>query len=122
MSKKKVSTGSPSSAVPHLSIPTLRVNLRLLDLDKLEDWPDLSTKAFTGNDEPQNQKFRIQCVEWICYHLFQTWNPEECRNVSEVHSLQIMACAESISRNCSHSSHHWSRSSLSVFVLHFSDV
>ncbi|KAH6666261.1 HAUS augmin-like complex subunit 6 N-terminus-domain-containing protein [Halenospora varia] len=52
-------------------------NLRLLDLDLRQDWPDITAKTFTTKDAQQNQKKRIQCVEWALYQLFALWDPEE---------------------------------------------
>ena len=57
-------------------------NLRLLDLDKLSDWPSTSSQLLLGKDAKKNQKNRIQCVEWALYRLFELWDPEEARNVS----------------------------------------
>lgn len=55
-------------------------NLRLLDLDLRDDWPDISAVTFSTKDAQQNQKKRIQCVEWALFHLFAIWDPEETRN------------------------------------------
>ena len=56
-------------------------NLRLLDLDELDDWPLITTNVLVPNDAQQNQKKRIQCVEWALYRLFELWDPIEARNV-----------------------------------------
>ena len=56
-------------------------NLRLLDLDLRDDWPDITALTFSTKDAQQNQKKRIQCVEWALYRLFAIWDPEETRNV-----------------------------------------
>jgi hypothetical protein len=56
-------------------------NLRLLDLDMRDDWPDITTLTFSTKDAQQNQKKRIQSVEWALYQLFALWDPEESRNV-----------------------------------------
>ena len=71
---------NPTASTHPISI--LLANSRLLDLDKHDDWPDVSAQAFTGKDNPQNQKARIQSVEWVCYHLYQIWDSAECQNVS----------------------------------------
>ncbi|KAI4086427.1 MAG: hypothetical protein LQ344_007563 [Seirophora lacunosa] len=60
-------------------------NLRLLDLDYLEDWPDVTADIFAPKDARTkdartNQKQRIRCVEWALYRLFEIWNPKETRN------------------------------------------
>lgn len=52
-------------------------NLKLLDLDQRDDWPDITAVTFSTKDAQQNQKKRIQCVEWALYRLFEIWDPEE---------------------------------------------
>ncbi|KAJ6790210.1 hypothetical protein PWT90_09451 [Aphanocladium album] len=64
-----------ASPPPGPSIPTLLTNLRLLDLDLLEDWPGITTATFAGTT--QNHKRRVQAVEWALYRLFEIWDPEE---------------------------------------------
>ncbi|KAK8244646.1 HAUS augmin-like complex subunit 6 N-terminus-domain-containing protein [Phyllosticta capitalensis] len=59
-----------------LSGPELLVtNLRLLDLDLLDDWPQINVQTFTTKDAQQNASRRISCVEWALYRLFEIWNP-----------------------------------------------
>ncbi|KAL8904052.1 MAG: hypothetical protein Q9207_003513 [Kuettlingeria erythrocarpa] len=62
------------------SASTFLTNLRLLDLDLQEDWPNITTELFAAKNARANQKQRIQCVEWALYQLFQLWNPKETRN------------------------------------------
>lgn len=57
-------------------------NIRLLDLDKRADWPDVTVRNFDTKDALQNQKKRISSVEWILFRLFQILDPEMTRNVS----------------------------------------
>ena len=52
-------------------------NLRLLDLDLAPDWPGVSADTFGPGTGIQAQKRRIQCVEWVLFHLFSIWDPEE---------------------------------------------
>lgn len=76
------SSTAKASSVPGASNISLFLrNLRLLDLDRREDWPGISAVTFSTKDTQQNQKKRIQCVEWALYHLFTIWDPEESRNV-----------------------------------------
>ncbi|ATY67341.1 hypothetical protein A9K55_000322 [Cordyceps militaris] len=63
------------SAAPNQSIPTFLTNLRLLDLDLREDWPDVTPATFAGTT--QNHKRRVQAVEWALYRLFEIWDPED---------------------------------------------
>ncbi|GME52498.1 hypothetical protein GTA08_BOTSDO08666 [Neofusicoccum parvum] len=54
-------------------------NLRLLDFDLYEDWPEIAVHTFATRDAQQNQKKRIQCTEWALYRLFELWDPDETR-------------------------------------------
>ncbi|KAL9009444.1 MAG: hypothetical protein Q9173_005526 [Seirophora scorigena] len=55
-------------------------NLRLLDLDYLDDWPNVTADIFAPKDARTNQKQRIRCVEWALYRLFELWNLKDTRN------------------------------------------
>ncbi|KAL8954945.1 MAG: hypothetical protein Q9183_006858, partial [Haloplaca sp. 2 TL-2023] len=55
-------------------------NLRLLNFDLLEDWPEITPGIFAFKTARENQKQRIRCVEWAFYRLFEKWNPKETRN------------------------------------------
>lgn len=81
MSKQK-----PSQAPAHNSgdVRIFLTNLRLLNLDKCDDWPPTSAPALTSRDAGPNQKARIQCVEWALYRLFEIWNLEETQEVSVI--------------------------------------
>lgn len=59
------------------SIALFVTNLRLLDLDLRDDWPDITPSTFSTRD----QKKRIQSVEWALYHLFVLWDLEEASDV-----------------------------------------
>jgi hypothetical protein len=84
-------------------------NLRLLELDLREDWPDITAVTFSTKDAQQNQKKRIQCVEWALYQLFAIWDPEETQNVCDPIQnslLGVSSLANIICRNYNHFSHH----------------
>lgn len=69
---------TPSASIPGpSSIKLFITNVRLLDLDLREDWPDITPATFSTKD----QKKRIQSVEWALYHLFCLWDAEEARDV-----------------------------------------
>ncbi|CAI7678149.1 unnamed protein product [Penicillium manginii] len=53
-------------------------NLKLLQLDQRDDWPDITLRALSPSS--QNQRQRIRLVEWALYHLFATWDPEYAQN------------------------------------------
>ena len=64
-----VSASNGSGGNSPLSI--FLTNLRLLDLDRLPDWPGITTETFTATATTvQAQKKRIQCVEWALFYLF----------------------------------------------------
>ncbi|KAK4152140.1 HAUS augmin-like complex subunit 6 N-terminus-domain-containing protein [Chaetomidium leptoderma] len=89
-------TASPT-AVSNLSL--FLTNLRLLDLDRRPDWPDINALTFGTRDAAQGQKKRIQSVEWALYHLFRLWDPDEARHklqpffppLDQVQSLNLRA-------------------------------
>ncbi|KIN08153.1 hypothetical protein OIDMADRAFT_187355 [Oidiodendron maius Zn] len=74
------STAKTSTASGPSNISLFLRNLRLLNLDQREDWPGITEVTFSTKDTQQNQKKRIQCVEWALYHLFTIWDLEESRN------------------------------------------
>ena len=84
-----VDAEKPAESEPHVfSMPahtsnasTFITNLRLLDLDKQQDWPAITAQILTAKDALQNQKRRIQCVEWALYRLFEIWDPQEASAV-----------------------------------------
>ena len=72
-------SSSPVLKTPCVS--TFLGNLRLLDLDRLEDWPSVSAQVLTSKDAGSNQKARIIHVEWTLYRLFEIWDVNEALNV-----------------------------------------
>lgn len=59
-------------------------NLRLLNLDQRQDWPDITVQTFDTKDALQNQKKRVACVEWSLYRLFELWDRDITREVSQI--------------------------------------
>ncbi|ODH26064.1 hypothetical protein ACO22_04843 [Paracoccidioides brasiliensis] len=53
-------------------------NLRLLHLDQLPDWPDITVRTFASSQP--NLRQRVKAVEWSLYQLFLIWDPEETQN------------------------------------------
>lgn len=70
------SSGASVQAGPS-NVALFLTNLRLLDLDLRDDWPEITAVTFSNKD----QKKRIQSVEWALYQLFALWDPEETRQV-----------------------------------------
>lgn len=62
-------------------------NLRLLNLDLREDWPDIRSDTFSTKNGQQNQRHRIRCVEWALYQLFTLLDPEAACTVMFRHLL-----------------------------------
>lgn len=95
-----------------LSSPTLFVrNLRLLEFDRCDDWPEITVHTFATKDAQQNQKRRIQCTEWALFRLFELWDPDETREVPRLSVWDCKSCADASDRNSRPSSLHWSLSS-----------
>lgn len=63
-------------------------NLRLLQLDQPDNGPHITVAALSA--APQNQRQRIQAVEWALYQLFAIWDPVGTQNVSWL--AQLHAC------------------------------
>ena len=76
---KQPAASAPTHAAPSISL--LLTNLHLLDLDRRNDWPSISDQTFTSKNTLQNEKNRIQCVEWAFYCLFEIWDPVETKDV-----------------------------------------
>ncbi|OOF99634.1 hypothetical protein ASPCADRAFT_138316 [Aspergillus carbonarius ITEM 5010] len=53
-------------------------NLQLLQLDRHDDWPQISPRSLT--DTSQNQRQRVKAIEWALYHLITLWDPSTARD------------------------------------------
>jgi hypothetical protein len=80
----------PGSQSLRPSLPDLLLtNLRLLDLDRKPDWPNINPRLFYAKDgQGQTQKLRIHYTEWTLYRLFELWDPEGTRDVKSHLSLR----------------------------------
>lgn len=92
-------------------------NLRLLNLDKRADWPDVTVRTFDTKDALHNQKKRISCVEWTLFRLFEIFDPAMTRDVSQTGN-EILCCPFLIlrSRNYSHSFRLWNHFNQSIYA------
>lgn len=70
---KSLDWSSPS----HLT--TFIRNLKLLQLNQRDDWPDITPRTLSPST--QNQRQRVRLVEWALYYLFTIWDPEGTYNV-----------------------------------------
>ncbi|KAF2999858.1 hypothetical protein E8E13_007805 [Curvularia kusanoi] len=77
-------TNTAPTAAPkqqsHQILPTSHVrlfvtNLRLLDFDLLDDWPEITVQTFSAKNADQKQ--RIGAAEWALFRLFEVWDPTE---------------------------------------------
>lgn len=77
--------GGGIAAAGPASLSLFLTNIKLLDLDQLPDWPEISAETFAASGTTlQDQKRRVQCVEWALYQLFVIWDPDEAANVRTV--------------------------------------
>ncbi|KAF3043743.1 hypothetical protein E8E12_009338 [Didymella heteroderae] len=61
--------------LPASDVRLFVTNLRLLDLDLRDDWPDITTQTFSARSADQKQ--RISSTEWALFRLFEIWDPTE---------------------------------------------
>ncbi|SPN98617.1 uncharacterized protein DNG_01662 [Cephalotrichum gorgonifer] len=77
--------GAPSPVLGNVvqasNVELFLANLRILDLDLLEDWPEITVQTFASS--AAGQRRRVQAVEWALYHLFRLWDPHETRSKLE---------------------------------------
>lgn len=69
-----------------MNVPTdaalLVKNLRFLDLDLSQQWPDLNASTFrAGKSSQVTQKHRIKCAEFVLFKLFELWDPVSAKFV-----------------------------------------
>lgn len=56
--------------------------LHLLDLDQLQDWPEVTLQTFSAKASLQH---RIRCVEWSLYRLFELYDGRATRDKLRPH-------------------------------------
>jgi hypothetical protein len=75
---------APNNSILTSNIKLFVTNLRLLDLDQREDWPDITLQTFSTKNAEQNQKKRIAAAEWALFRLCELWDPVETREVGRL--------------------------------------
>jgi hypothetical protein len=65
--------------------------LRLLDLDRLADWPGITEHVFTAKSAQQSLQARIRAVEWSLYRLFEIYDRKETQTVG-LYDLSATRC------------------------------
>lgn len=68
-------------------------NLRLLDFDLRDDWPDISVQTFSAKNADQKQ--RISGTEWALFRLFEIWDVDETAQVHLCFSIAKYPIANS---------------------------
>jgi hypothetical protein len=74
-----VKANSKPQSPPGADVRLFVTNLRLLDLDRRDDWPRITTQTFSGKNADQRQ--RIGGTEWALFRLFDIWDPSETAQV-----------------------------------------
>ena len=55
--------------------------LHLLEIDLLQDWPNLSVQTFSTRSPNQNLQYRVKAVEWSLFRLLELYDPQTTRDV-----------------------------------------
>jgi len=80
---------SPTPAWPGRSHVSVFVrSLHLLDLDQLEDWPEVTIQSFTAKASLQH---RVRCIEWSLYRLFELYDARVTKDVGPAHDAPMLA-------------------------------
>ena len=90
-------TTTPVTRTPVTNVDLLIKHLRILNLDRIADYPHDLSQTLTAKPLVSDQKRRVQCTEWVLYHLFVLWDAETARNVRSHparHFLQILRGAD----------------------------
>jgi hypothetical protein len=69
----------PPNPLPASDIRLFVTNLRLLDFDLRDDWPNITAQTFSAKNADQKQ--RISGTEWALFRLFDIWDPNETAQV-----------------------------------------
>lgn len=75
----RTTTAQQSSGPSHIAL--FLTNIRLLDFDLLDGWPNITANTFSTKPSLENQKKRIDSTKWALYQLFTLWDPQETQDV-----------------------------------------
>lgn len=70
-----------TSSGPVSDVKLFVTNLRLVDLDLRDDWPEITVQTFSAKNADQKQ--RISGTEWALFRLFELWDPDETAQVQD---------------------------------------
>jgi hypothetical protein len=65
-------------------LPSFVHCLHLLDLDLLEDWPQVTVHTLSTRSQSQNLQLRVKAVEWSLFRLFELYNVQLARDVGHL--------------------------------------
>lgn len=70
---------------------------RLLDLDRLPDWPKVTERTFAATEDARvKSKTRLRTAEWLLYRLYELWDPAETEMVGACLFKKGRVCCTSI--------------------------
>jgi HAUS augmin-like complex subunit 6 N-terminus len=55
--------------------------LHLLDLDLLDDWPQVTERSLSIRSADQSLQQRVRSVEWCLFKLFELYSPDVANEV-----------------------------------------
>ena len=91
--KEKINIGTDTNTDSNTSFTTLSLvitNLRLLEIEKRDDWPKASEQTFLTLDWTQIRVENIRFTEWILYRLFEIWDADLTKEVSNIYSGSLL--------------------------------
>lgn len=77
--KTNTKTAPHGNLITPSDVKLFVTNLRLLDLDRYQDWPNITVQTFSSKNADQKQ--RIGGVEWALFRLFEIWDSVETSQV-----------------------------------------
>lgn len=84
--KTNTTSKPPSNPIPASDVRLFVTNLRLLDFNLRDDWPNITVQTFSAKNADQKQ--RISGTEWALFRLFEIWDPTETAQVGlKVHQM-----------------------------------
>lgn len=75
--------------IPASHVRLFVTNLRLLDFDLRDDWPNITAQTLSAKNADQKQ--RISGTEWALFRLFEIWDPTETAQVRlKTHETNVL--------------------------------
>lgn len=86
-----VMTTRPPSWIGRNHISIFVHSLHFLDLDLLEDWPEVTIDTFDSKSDLQH---RLRCVEWSLYRLFELYDRRSTKDVGLSNAYAMLLSTE----------------------------